>query len=211
PGLAPGVNGDESIGQCRCNVHWTTVHADRELRPSDQPNELQDAGVIKEIQAVLGYRHFPFASTNQDHASWGKRTAKLFHREVVQRFSLAASEWMKEDEWFVFIESGNRIAGGEGEMQWPTNREAECFDKGEITIHGMGVPIDRGTVLIKKMCPLTGIAHSVKCFRVTHLADQGTAEEALEIEGDIWPDASDFAEPRKQMLREAKAPEISAG
>ena len=98
PGVAPGVNGDQSIGERGCNVHWTTVHADREVGPPDQPDELQDAGVIEKVQAVLGYGHFPFASTDEDYAAGGERMAKLFHREIVQRFFLAASEWMKEDE-----------------------------------------------------------------------------------------------------------------
>jgi hypothetical protein len=75
----------------------------------------------------------------------------------------------------------------------------------------MGVPIDRHPVLVKEMCSLAGIAHSVKCFWVTHLADQGAAKEALEIERNIWPQAPDFAEPGKQMFRHGKAPEVSAG
>ena len=74
----------------------------------------------------------------------------------------------------------------------------------------MGVAIDRRDVLIKKTRSFARVAHAIKFSRMTHLADERAAKQALKIEGDIRAQTARLAQPREQVLRHAKACEVTA-
>ena len=48
------MNGDETVGQGGSDMHWTAVDADDESRVANQPDQLEDTGMIEEVDTILG-------------------------------------------------------------------------------------------------------------------------------------------------------------
>jgi hypothetical protein len=127
--IAPGVDRNKAIGKGRGDVHRAAVDTDREARPADEPDELQDGGVIEQVDAVIWDGYLALTSTDDDDAVRGESVTELFHRKVTQGLALAAGEGVKENERLIFIEALDSIARrqreAQGALHWNAKRPNE--------------------------------------------------------------------------------------
>ena len=191
-------------------MHRAAVDAHCETRMANEPDELQDGGVIEQVDAILRRRQCAPGAADEDDAVRREGVAEFFDNKIAERLSLPAGEGMQEDKGSVLIEAIDAVAAWQGEAQWPPHRHAEGFDEREVALDGVGLAIDLGGVLVKEMGAFARVAHPVKISRMTHPANERTTEKTLEIEGDIRLEAADLAEPGKEMLRHAEAAEVAA-
>ena len=75
--IAPGVDGNEPIVNCRRDVHRAAVDADGELGGADEMNQLQERGLIRKIQAIVWRGKFTMCLPNKNHAHGSKGAAEL--------------------------------------------------------------------------------------------------------------------------------------
>ncbi len=192
-------------------MHRAAVDADREMRAANEPDELQDRGVVEQIHAILWGWHFLFCPTDDDDATRSERVAKFLHRPIGERFAPPAGEGMEEDKRFILVETRDRIAAGEGKTQGARHRHPEVLDEREVALDGVSVAIDRGGLPVEKMRALARVAHPVEFPRVTRLPNQCAPEEALKIKRDVRLEAGGFVQPGEEMARHAEAAEIAPG
>ena len=166
--------------------------------------------MIEQVDAIVRHGDFAFCAAHEHDANRGECVTKFFDRQIVERLTLPARERMEEDERFVVIEARDRVTGRERETQWAAGWHAEGFNERKVALDSVGVAIDLRSMLIEKTRPLSRVAHSIELTRMTHLADERAAQEALEIEGGIRLETSSCAQPRKQMRRHAEAAELAA-
>jgi len=144
-------------------------------RAANQPNELQDRGVIKQVDAIFRHGDFAFCAAHKHDANRGECVTKFFDRQIVERLTLPSRKGMEENERFVFIEARDRVAGRERETQRAADWHAEGFNERKVALDSVGVAIDLRGMLVKKARPLPRVAHSVELPRMTHLADKRAA------------------------------------
>ena len=100
------------IAAAMCIGPLSTLIINRARR--SQPNELQDRGVIEQVDAIVRHGDFAFCAAHKHDANRGKCVAKFFDRQIVERLTLPlAREGMEEDERFVFIEARDEVTSGE--------------------------------------------------------------------------------------------------
>ena len=66
--ITPGMDGNKSIGEGGGDMHRAAVDADGEARAADEPDKLQDSGMIEQIDAVIRHRHFAPGSSDEHDA-----------------------------------------------------------------------------------------------------------------------------------------------
>lgn len=78
------MNRNQAIADCRRNMYRAAVDADHETRLADQMNELQNCGVIEEVDAIFRHRDLALALAHENNPVRGKSMTKFFHREVAE-------------------------------------------------------------------------------------------------------------------------------
>src|SRR3712207_5255876 len=81
---------------------WPAVDADGEARFADQPHELQQGRLIRQVDAVFRNLAAQFRFADDHHARRRAGAAEFFDGAVAHRFATAAREWMEQNEWRVF-------------------------------------------------------------------------------------------------------------
>src|SRR5262249_26803194 len=96
--VAPGMNGNKSVGNCGCYVHRAAVYANGELRLSNQADQLQQRGLIGEINTIFRRRKFPDRFPNHNNAFRRKGAAELLDDCGGERFPSTTSKRMQKNE-----------------------------------------------------------------------------------------------------------------
>ena len=115
--VAPGVNGNESVGNGRGDVRRPAIDTDRETRPTNEPDQLQNPRVIEQVDAIVGHGDFAFGSTDEHDAGRRERVAKFFDGQIAERFAPTAREGMEQDKRLVFVETLDRDLRSEAENE----------------------------------------------------------------------------------------------
>src|SRR6266699_1400671 len=192
-------------------MHGTTIHAHSEAGRANQPNELEQCGLIDQAYAILPDGERPITQSNQNNATRCNNATKLINHQVAQRFSLAAGERMQQNERHVFIEARHWIAGGKRNKGRPSNGRAELFRKLKVTLDRVCPSVHRCDMVIEKACPFASIAHSVKLSRPADAADQRTSQKTLEIKCDIWLQCTRPPYPRHQAGQHSESAKLTTG
>jgi len=82
--LTPSVNGNEPVGNRGGDVGRTAIDTNGETRLPNEPDQLQNARVVEQVDAIVGDRDFPFGSTDEDHAGRRERVAKFFDSQIAE-------------------------------------------------------------------------------------------------------------------------------
>ena len=82
--LAPGMNGDEPVGNGCRDMGGTAVDTHSETRSPNEPDQLQNARVVEQVDAIVGDGNLAFGPTDEDHASRRERVAKFLDGEVAE-------------------------------------------------------------------------------------------------------------------------------
>ena|SRR5689334_14283061 len=121
-------------------------------------NELQNRGVIEEIDAILRHRNPAFALADQHHPMRSESVTEFFHREIAERFPPATCERVKQNEWIISGEVRNRISGRQLESQRAGDGNLERFNEFEIALNRVRPTINRRRFLVEKTSTFAGIA-----------------------------------------------------
>ena len=66
--IGPGVDRQQPIVHRGGDVHRAAIDADRKLRRANQADELQQRGLVREINAIFRRREFPLRFSHDDDA-----------------------------------------------------------------------------------------------------------------------------------------------
>src|ERR1700693_3800600 len=92
------------------DMHRATGHTGDEIRHANQPDELKQRSVFRELDAVARRVDLAIRLTNDHDAGGSKHTAELLDYGLGERFALAAGQGMTQDKWRMYIETGQRVA-----------------------------------------------------------------------------------------------------
>src|SRR5450432_2532432 len=97
---------------------------------------------------------------------------EFFDRQIAEGFALAARKGMEQDERFALVEARDRIAGGEGKAQRPSDFRAEILGERKVTFDGVRFPIHRHDMIVKPARSFPRIARAVKLPRMALPPDE---------------------------------------
>jgi hypothetical protein len=74
----------EAIGDGGCDVRWPAVDADDEARPAHEPDELQDRGMIEQIDAIFRHGDAAFGATDEHDTRGRQGVAKFLDCQIAE-------------------------------------------------------------------------------------------------------------------------------
>ena len=78
-GVAPGVDGKQTRAEGGGEVHGTAVHADREGRAAEEPEEFTEGGAVEEVGGVFERREREVGAARENHPMRCERAAEFDH------------------------------------------------------------------------------------------------------------------------------------
>lgn len=187
------------------DVHGAAVDTDEEPSFTDEMDQLQQRGLITEIDAIVGRGKTAPAHADNNNARRGEVATEPCDDFVRERFAPATGVGMEQDEWIVMLEAWQRIAGRKRETQWTFDVHTKSFRKLEITFDRMSATIHVCDAVVGKSRALAGIAHSENFTCATDARDERTAQQSLKIEGGIRFQLPRFFYPAQQIGRNTKS------
>src|SRR3954465_1866877 len=106
-------------------MHWPAVDTDRESGGADQPDQLEEGGLIDQVHAILRDREIARRFSDDDDADRVKGVTKLFNHGIAERLARSTGERMEDDEGGIRGEARQRIAAGQGNPELLRERAAE--------------------------------------------------------------------------------------
>src|SRR3954452_2098861 len=106
-------------------MHWPAVDTDRETGGADQPDQLEEGGLIDQVHAILRDREIARRFSDDDHADRVKGVTKLFNHGIAERLARATGEGMEDDERWIRVEARQGVAAGQRKPKLLRERDAE--------------------------------------------------------------------------------------
>src|SRR4051812_7185403 len=131
-------------------MHWAAVDTDREPGGADEPDQLEEGGLIDQVHAILRDREIAGRFSDDDDADGIKGVTKLFDHGIAERLARSTGEGMEDDERWIRVEAREGIAAGQRKPELLRERDAErlgelqvAVDRVSPTIHFRDVPIKK--------------------------------------------------------------------
>src|SRR5437870_7521782 len=117
---------------------------------------------------------------------------------------------MQQNEWRIFIESREHIAGGKRATKRRADGGAGVFRQFEITLDRVVAAIDLRNAIVKPARAFARIAHSIDFLRAANFPDQRAAQQSLKIKSKGRPKLSRYLQPRPQAARRTESAKFAA-
>jgi hypothetical protein len=209
-GIGPGMDRNQLRGDCRSNMHRAAVDTDDEARRADEPDQLEERGLIQQIHAIFRYADSARRPADDDDAYGVECFAEFLDDGVSQRFPIPPRERMEQNEWRKRVETGQRVARRQREAELFGDCGAEGFRELQVAIDRVRSSIHFRGMPVKQPRTFSAIAHSPELPGAADFSDECTAQEALKIKGRVRSQSPRFLEPGPESARRVQAAELPA-
>jgi len=198
PGVAPGVDGEESGMNGGGDMHRTAVHADNKRGGPDESNQSWNVRAVEKIDRIVREIPSQRATSGDDDADRGHREAKGMDSLTGERLSATAGVRVEENKGIFRGEPRRKRTGGERKFGGFNPGKTEGFETAEVAADCVFAGMNRGHRVVEPGGALPGIGEASDVFGVAEFCHQGTPKETLKVKGQFGTKRAEVPGPGEE-------------